>query len=333
MRTDRPILVVGCPRSGTTLLQTMLHAHPRIAIPPENRFLLPLYDGRNSFGDLRETENRRAVARWITGRKATRFADLGLDPNETDERIVAAPPTIGSAAATVLRGYSARFGKARWGDKRPGYIQRLDTLLRLFPDAAVVHLVRDGRDCVASLMEMPWWRLDVCHATATWASAMDLGARAAASLPADAYHELRYEDLVAEPERLLTELCAFLGEEYHPAMARASVLAADVVPERKSWHARTRDAVTTERSGTWRQRLGADDAALCETVLARRLHAHGYPVDGTTRPSAGRLSAYRKVRTRRAAAQAKRRAADLARRMRERGPVADLTGTRIEADA
>ncbi|HUR06227.1 MAG TPA: sulfotransferase, partial [Nonomuraea sp.] len=39
--SDRPIFVVGCPRSGTTMLQLMLHSHPRIAVAPETRFLVP----------------------------------------------------------------------------------------------------------------------------------------------------------------------------------------------------------------------------------------------------------------------------------------------------
>ena len=46
MPADRPIIVVGCPRSGTTMLQLMLHAHPRIAIPPETRFVLHAFEAR-----------------------------------------------------------------------------------------------------------------------------------------------------------------------------------------------------------------------------------------------------------------------------------------------
>jgi sulfotransferase family protein len=72
--------VVGCPRSGTTLLQLMLHAHHRIALPPETRFVLPAYERRLSFGDLREPDNRAGLARWITGREETRFHELGVAP-------------------------------------------------------------------------------------------------------------------------------------------------------------------------------------------------------------------------------------------------------------
>ncbi len=66
------------------MLQLMLHAHPRIAIPPENRFLLPAYDERRSFGDLTIAENRRKLASFICEGKGTAFGDLGLDAGTHD---------------------------------------------------------------------------------------------------------------------------------------------------------------------------------------------------------------------------------------------------------
>ncbi|MDT9696009.1 sulfotransferase [Streptomyces sp. P17] len=76
----RPVFVLGCPRSGTTLLQLMLHAHPRTALPPETSFVLPAYEGRLAFGDLRDAGSRAGLARWITGRKETRFHGWGWTP-------------------------------------------------------------------------------------------------------------------------------------------------------------------------------------------------------------------------------------------------------------
>src|ERR1044072_7979804 len=101
MLSDRPIFVVGCPRSGTTMLQLMLHAHPRIALPPESRFLLPAYARRHEFGDLHDAGNRRDLARWIV--RTPQFDDLGLEPGRVIDAIVSAPPTLGSAVGTVFR--------------------------------------------------------------------------------------------------------------------------------------------------------------------------------------------------------------------------------------
>jgi hypothetical protein len=125
-KSDRPIFVMGCPRSGTTMLQLMLHSHPRIAIPPETRFVVTAYERRRDFGDLEYPANRRALAQWIVGRAETKFLDLGLDPEPITEEIMGGPPALGAALGTVFQAYARRFGKPRWGDKRPSYIQHLD---------------------------------------------------------------------------------------------------------------------------------------------------------------------------------------------------------------
>src|SRR4051794_5974550 len=124
---ERPILVVGCPRSGTTLLQVMLHAHSRIAIPPETKYLVEAYRARAGFGDLSTVAGRVALADFVVGRPT--FCDLGLDPDAVRNRILAAPPTVGSGLAAVHEAYAERFGKPRWGDKRPGQFQDLRVLL------------------------------------------------------------------------------------------------------------------------------------------------------------------------------------------------------------
>lgn len=284
MAAQRPVFIVGCPRSGTTMLQLMLHAHPRMAIPPETRFVLEGYRRRRAFGDLRRPENRRALARWIVDRRESRFIDLGLDPEQVTEEIVDGPPTLGAAFAAVFRAYSARFGKPRWGDKRPAYVNNLPVLLRLFPDAQIVHIIRDGRDCVASLQEMPWHRAGIHQSMSAWAQAIDHGRWAARKLGPTSYHELHYERLVADPEPQLRALCEFLGEEYHPAMTEPAAQARVAVPAHKTWHARTHGAVGTDRIGTWATRLQPWEVGLVESVLGKRLRAQGYELSGAPTP-------------------------------------------------
>ena len=274
MLSDRPIFVVGCPRSGTTMLQLMLHAHPRIALPPENRFVLPAYHRRHEFGDLRDPVRRRGLAAWIV--RTENFGDLGLEEQRVIDAVVAAPPTLGSALGTVFQLYAERFGKPRWGDKRPAYLRHLPQLLRLFPDAQVINIVRDGRDCVASLKEAPWAATDVDELIDIWARSADAARRAARVYPPDVYHQVRYEDLVADPETHLRSICRFLGEEYESAMARPRELAPVAVPSYKTWHTRTRSDVTTERVRSWRHRLTAEEIVQCEAVLGPRLARFGY---------------------------------------------------------
>jgi LPS sulfotransferase NodH len=327
MQSDRPIFVIGCPRSGTTLLQLMLHSHPRIAVPPETRFLIPAYFHRKVYGDMRVADNRRALAEWIATGKGTKFRELGLNADEFVEEAVRAPGSLGSVLGTAFAAYAQRFAKPRWGDKRPSYFQHVGVIRRMFPDAQFVHLIRDGRDCVSSLKEMPWYGGNVYTAISTWAEAIDRGRRLAAELPPDAYFELRYENLTADPEGVLRALCTFLGEEYDPAMRDPRPVASIAVPEHKVWHANTHREVTRARVGSWAERLEPWELALCETVLGDRLAAAGYELSGAPRAAREHLSAYRSAAAKRRAARLKRQARDRISRLREPGPVAALLTT------
>jgi hypothetical protein len=298
----RPIFVLGCPGSGTSLLRRMLHNHPRIAIPPETRFLLSAYEHRDAYGDLRELENRKALAEWIVAGAGTRFGDLGLSPRKITDEIVAGPPTLGSALGIVLRGYARQLGRPRWGDSRPGYVQYIDALLGLFPNAQIVHVIRDGRDCVAALKRMRWWRMPIHHSVATWTQAIDAGQAAARRLPPGAYTETRYEQLIADPAGSLRVLCGFLREEYDPAMARP---AKSVSPT------------------TWTRTLDLWELELCETAMAERLTEYGYTPSGAGRPAARHMARYAAVVIHRRLAARKRTLRDQRIRDGER-PIASL---------
>jgi len=289
--SDRPVFVVGCPRSGTTLLSLMIHAHPRLAMPPESRFLLALWRRRAELADLSTRQEHRRLARTIT-RRRSRLDDLGLDRRETVKAIMAAPPTLGSAFGTVFAEFARRHGKARWGDKRPLYYQEVDVLLRLFPDAQIVHIVRDGRANVASLKAMPWWPYDSIGAMAQWSHAEWCSRRNSRRLPADTFHVVRYESLVTDPRPVLGELCDFLEEEFDPAMLQPAEVR-EIVPERKTWHAKLDSAVSTDRVDAWRDRLEPWEVGLMETVLARKLARWDYPLSGAgPRPGPVRLGRY-----------------------------------------
>lgn len=294
--SDRPIIIVGCARSGTTLLQAMVHSHPRLAMPPENRFVMPVYRNRVDFGDLRRSENRDAVAQHITKTRGMKFRDLRVKAADVRRRVHEVPPTVGSMVGAVLELYAQRFDKQRWGDKRPNYIQDLDVVLELFPDAQIIHMIRDGRDCVASLKQMPWWTFGYPASVYKWAHAIDTGLRARDELHPDQYHEVRYEDLVADPRQHLEALCAFLDEDFDEAMLEHHRASNTKVPKYKDWHEQVHGPVTQSAVQRWQRDLDEQEIRLFEHVAGRRLEAVGYTRSlGLLhrRPSAHARKAYR----------------------------------------
>ncbi len=275
----RPIFIVGSERSGTTLLRLLLHAHPRMAIPPQTKFVRKLYKRRLLFGNLNKPRNKLRLVHWFRTHfdGNTKLVDLGLESDAIEQAVAESAPTLGSALGAVFKTYSRKWDKARWGDKRPYYIKHLPVLYRLYPQAQVIHLVRDGRDCVSSLMGMPWWRRGTMEAILNWQEAIRKGRRARTLYSPDRYLELKYEDLVSDPEGELRLVCRFLGEEYDPAMLEYTEIAALAVPRYKlDWHERTQQKIDRTAIGKWRDKLSPADAALIERYAGEELTERGY---------------------------------------------------------
>ncbi len=267
-------MVGGCPRSGTTLFGSMLHSHPLLAMPPETRFVVEGYKKRKDFGDLAEESGRLAYAKWVVAGKGTRFRQLGLAKEPVVSAVVAAPPTIGSLAGTVLGQFAAAHGKARWGDKRPKHVEILPTIFAMFPDAQFIHLIRDARGCTASLKQLGWWDYGAVESLERWQRSIDAGLQARSWCRPDQYLEVRYEDLVASPVSELRRVCEFLGIDYADEMLAHESGAALID---KGYHERVAQPVDDKAVSKWRQVLTPEELALVEEKVGDLLDEFGYP--------------------------------------------------------
>jgi hypothetical protein len=283
-RPGRPLLVGGCPRSGTTLLRSLLDNHPGLAVPPETDFVIPLWVRRGRFRDLRDPRARRRVAEWIfdTPWRGGRRLRAGLvDRDAAVARVEAAPPTLGSLFAAAFAVFADAHGKPRWGDKRPGYAVYLDAVFALFPDAQFVNLIRDPRAAAASQIRAPWYRdgrrLSVQAAAANWGVAVERVDRFAAGLRPDQLLDVRYEDLVVNPRGTLAEVCAFAGLEPEiDAMIEAPRDAA----LKPSWHERVAEPISAAPLERWRSELTSRQVALVEHAAGDHLARFGYAAEG-----------------------------------------------------
>jgi hypothetical protein len=131
---------------------------------------------------------------------------------------------------------------------------------------------------------------------AAWANTVDAGEKAARKYGADTYFAVSYERIVADPEPELRSLCAFLGEEFDLAMLRPNEMAGAAVPERKSWHVNTSQAINADRVGRWKE-LEQWELGLAESVIGSRLKAHSYELsrEGTRPPLKARIEFRRQL--------------------------------------
>lgn len=268
----RPVFVVGCPRSGTTLVRLIVDSHPSLAIPPETRFLVPVA------GDARSSDwtGREAAARLIA---QPGFARLGLAA-ELYEHAVAElrPPDTASAIRLLFSLYATVNNKARWGEKTPIQVFYLPMLSSLFPDAQFLHVIRDGREVAASLAEMDWGPHSLLGAAFIWRSAVQKARRDGAILGRSRYMEMKLEQIVANTEAAAKAFCDFIGEPFDPAMLAYHETAA----ERTSLlypgaHSNTTRPPTTGLRD-WRAGRSDQELLALQVYLHDRLAEFGYPV-------------------------------------------------------
>lgn len=269
-----PIFIVGAPRSGTTLLRNMLNRHPAIALCDETYFEYYVYRRRRAFGDLADESRRRLLTeRYLALR---RIARLPIDRGALAAALNKKGDTYREFFCTLLAAFAATHGKPRWGEKTPQHTAFAPTLCVWYPDCALIHLVRDPRDVVASLLQMPWGRRSVTANARAWHDCVR-AARTCAKLPN--YLQVRYEDLVQNPPATLERICAFIGEAFDPAMLSVRSDPSTAAPW---WFDRARESVTTERIELWRQHLTEEQTAAVEGVAGPLLVECGYRPAGTT---------------------------------------------------
>lgn len=269
---ERPIFVVGFQRSGTTLLQSLLGAHPRIAAPPELHFILRVAYFADWFGDLADDGNLRRALHEALNPPVDILAECGFDEDALFERAAAGPRTYAGLFAAIMDDYAERAGKPRWAEKTPS--QRPDDIWNLFPDAVVVHIVRDPREVVASSLDMPWERRgaaaiarDLRHYTL---ESVERGRRQGAAQ----YLQLRHEDLARDPAAVLRLVCAFAGEEYDEAMLDPERRGSALMPA-AGWQAGAAQAVAPV-AAKWRARLRPADRVRVQAIVRDLLAPYGY---------------------------------------------------------
>ncbi|HEV2496027.1 MAG TPA: sulfotransferase [Terriglobia bacterium] len=222
------LFIVGCPRSGTTLLKRMVDAHPKIAMIEESHWIPRMHHKRKlTPGNL---VTRELLSQLLEN---PRFVALGIGHDELVKLAGNGQPVPYSEFVTRIFDFCGRtHGKEFVGDKTPDHVRWLDTLHALWPAARVVHLIRDGRDVCLSIANwpkgqrknpgtFPTWKEDPVSTTALWWELnVRLGRQFAGSLGPERYYEMRYESLVSHPETECAALCSFLGLQYHDAMLR-----------------------------------------------------------------------------------------------------------------
>jgi protein-tyrosine sulfotransferase len=260
---ERHIIMGGAPRSGTTVLRKLFDRHPEICSGAETKLFVPAAYNLE----------------WLAQSYDIPLGEL------TDMR-----DGSGSQAA-FIDAFAARVcrdrGKVRWAEKTPQNIRNVDWITERFPQASIVHIIRDGRDVVCSMRHHPDWRWADGHwqkvlvprSVESYARRWLADVAAGIAWRDDPrYVEVRYEDLVAEPLVVLRSICDGIGAGHDAAWLTGI---GEPEPPGASAGEQTKrpdyeGAVSAASVGRWRTDLGPDEQAEVERLCGPQLRELGY---------------------------------------------------------
>lgn len=280
---DMPIFIVGAPRSGTTLLQYILRSHPDISLPTgESHFIIPLYRDTAKYGDLNRPQNVRRVLEFMY-EKSSDFLDTDLHGMNfdietlTNELVDNKCNTMPGIIKYLFEKNAKGEGKPRWGDKTPYYALHIPVILEMFPNAQIVHLIRDGRDCALSLFNRKhdFYIYNTYLAAKYWQQYVDTAHMTGITLSPKQYIEIRYEDLLNDQRSTTEALCDFLGIKFDES----------VINFKKSGEAGKtpllQKGVQKTNAEKWRKSMSQRQICIFESAAGDTLERHGYRLDKT----------------------------------------------------
>jgi len=269
----KPILIGGCGRSGTTMLASMLGSHSRVLTVPEFHFKTTVL--RRLGTEMSRDTVPQALA--LLGEDLLfKSWELGATVEE------ASPDDFDGSYRQFVEYFVEQYGRQNgkvdvdhWVDHTPVNILHVSFLMRQFPDAKVVHLVRDGRAVAASVLPLDWGPHSPKRAAESWSIAVGAGLAAEAALPRERIMRVRFEDLVERPRAVLERLCGFVGVAFEPSMEEGAGFRVPRASTKQ--HALVGSAPDKRRIGAWEDILAPRKIEIFEFYAAGMLELLGYP--------------------------------------------------------
>jgi Sulfotransferase family len=267
----RPVFVGGCERSGTTLLAAVLGAHSSSLCVPEMKFKLDIlqlcsasdHDEGKKAAILRKLKSRSKFRIWELRADLTALPLEQMSGRDLIEWAVTAyGQTVGKPAPLI------------WIDHTPSSIKYAWTLFHVFPDAHLIHIIRDGRAVAASLLPLDWGPNEIDHTVSYWTERLAYGFVAESRWPKKVTR-IHYENLVRDPEGTVKKLCAVLAIPYEPAMCQGTGF--QVPKYGLKQQALVGSPPNSARANAWEQELTPRQIEIFESLAGDLLVSLGYP--------------------------------------------------------
>jgi hypothetical protein len=291
-----PVFVLGCARSGTTLLYHMLLSSGGFAIYRAETHIFNVLLPR--FGGFSKKENRRkALNLWL---QSQQFRISGLDPSQIESRILSECHSGGDFLRIVMDEVARNQGVKRWAECTPEHLLYVGQIKREVPEAKIIHIIRDGRDVALSFSRqgwthpLPWDRgRELLVAGAYWKWFVARGRSLASALGPD-YLEVRFEDLLSRPVEVLSRISPFIHHNLDHEEILRSAIGSVGRPNTSFPNESTGNGF--DPAGRWKRCFSESDLETFEALTGDLLEELGYPLATIKHAQADDLEALR-IRT------------------------------------
>jgi hypothetical protein len=267
-----PIFIGGLERSGKTYMRMMLSEHPRLFFSCRTNLWTFYY---NRYGNLNQADN---LQRCLTDlMKSKHIRNLNPDLARIKRDIGSVPASYGRLFSMLHEHHAEAIGKARWGDQTEFIEHCADEIFSAYPDAKIIHMLRDPRDRYEAMRHKPHRRGGLGVATARWRTSAILAQRNQ-RVYAERYKVVLYETMAADPKTTLQETCEFLGEGFSPDMLQIRGESRFTGQESDGTD-KSNGPLTTQYIGHYHNGLCAREVTYIQKQTGNLMHAFGYPLD------------------------------------------------------
>ncbi len=265
--------VVGYPRSGTTLLASLLNRHSCISIPPETQFFRVFLEDE----DVSLCHTVDDILEFYCN--YPRIIDMGLKPEDfLQYRDFISRDTTNLLSAS-LEVFAKKQGKKIVGEKSPAHLLYWKTIIRSYPDAKIICIVRDGRDCILSNVKQKWTSQNPYKHAAEWGAYTREYARLSSMHP-DKVILIKFEELLHSTEKVLDGVCDFIGCCYEETQLDSQGDDSTVPAWEKKWKKGASGAPDASRVLAWKE--AGDDVEMkrLSYIMKNSLKKLGYETGG-----------------------------------------------------
>lgn len=274
--------IVGRPRSGTTLLRMLFDANPLVCIPPECQFIINLYPkyGKAKFRDKKQINKffDDLQNEWL-------FKTWNIDKNKliTELQNQRGKISYNEICKIVYLNYQSIFSKKETkflGDKNPGYTIYTKKLTNIFPNSKFIHIVRDYRDHFVSIKNVDLELPNISLAVYKWRLYVKQFRKMMKKHP-DNYIEIKYEDLVSNPEKEMKKLCSFTGIPFFSEMLNFNQKKGEtekIYPKKlfNRLHSSLFEKINTNKIGVYKKQLSSRSIKIADATAGKYAEKTGY---------------------------------------------------------